>query len=120
MMPVDFSQFKQDNLAFSDIDLEKPALKRLLFLRKGTLYGDFRDDLCKYGLAEEVREIRVPGGKPTPTGKIRITDRGRTYLRYRNKDARRFWIPVLISLLALLLSLCSIAIDVMQLISGLS
>ena len=116
----DFPRPKRESLAFSEIDLEKPTLKRLRFLLKGHLYGDSQDDLCVHGLSEEIKATLAPGGKPSPTGKIKITDRGKAYLRYRNREALRFWIPVLISLIALLFSLCSIVNDVLQFISELT
>ena len=103
----DFPKPKRETLAFSDIDLEKPTLKRLRFLRKGNLYGDSRDDLCVHGLAEEIKANHAPGGKPAPTGKIKITDRGKAYLRYRNKDLLRTWLPITISILSLLVSIAA-------------
>lgn len=102
MMSFDFPHLQQDNVAFSDISLAPDDLKRLKFLLKGTLHGDYRDELCRLLLAEEIRDTNVPGGMPKPMGKIRITDRGRRYLRFRNKELTRTWVPIVISIFFLL------------------
>ena len=107
MMPFDFSHFHQDNVAFSDISLAPEDLKRLKFLLVGTLHGDFRDELCRIGLAEEIKDTAVPGGMPKSTGRIRITDRGRRYVRYRNKELLRVWAPIVISALSLVVSIAA-------------
>lgn len=51
--------------------------------------------LCKFSLVDN---------NPKNINKYVISDKGKMYLRYKRRSAFRFWIPVIVSILALLSS----------------
>lgn len=107
MMHVDFSGSDQASVPFSEITINHKEWRHLLYLQSGTLHASGNEALIRYGLARETRDVRVPGGMPVPTGRIEITDRGRSYLRYRRKEILRAWIPIVISVLSLVVSIAA-------------
>ena len=108
MIHIDFSGSDQASVPFSDIAINHKEWRHLLYLQSGTLHAAGNEALIRYGLARETRESRVPGGMPVPTSRIEITDRGRSYLRYRRKEILRTWVPIGISALSLLMSAVSL------------
>lgn len=108
MMHFDFSANDQATAPFTDITLTHREWRHLRYLQKGSLHAADNVALTRYGLARENMETRVLGGMPVSTGRIEITDRGRSYLRYRGKELRRFWIPVGISALSFVVSLIAL------------
>ncbi len=49
---------------------------------------------------------------------IYLTDKGRAYVEEVKSDKLRFWIPVIISIMALLIALASLIIDIYQLVNA--
>jgi hypothetical protein len=49
---------------------------------------------------------------------VYLTDEGRAYVEEVKSDKCRFWIPVIISIIALLVAFASLAIDICQLVNA--
>lgn len=82
-------------------DLELSFLQRLTLLRlkyrkinKNKVYANHKYDfLRKYNLTDY---------HPKNNNYLILSEKGKMYLRFRRKDNFRFWIPIIISMIALL------------------
>lgn len=117
MMSFDFSKTMLDELPFSDIALDKSEMKRLRRCSKGKILAEDDDLLVCYGFAQHEKSCTGGSTMPKPNGYISITNRGQTYLNYRRLDDRRYFVPQVLSLVAVLASVASLVISVLGFIS---
>ena len=97
---------------FSNIELslyQKFVMHTLPILRSGFFYKkDVINDLARYGLIK--RQPRILFGYFV----YKRTDEGKMYFRIKRKNTLRFWIPVIISIIALLKSYDVLTIPVID------
>ena len=77
-----------------------------------SVFSRVPDRLCRrllrLGLVDEIRSLPSPGAMPVPTGFSRISHKGEDYLAYSRSESKRYWIPVLISLVSLIVSIIAL------------
>lgn len=97
---------------FSNYILTKSERKLLKKIKRGKVAvyrDDFQDLLNQNFICYQQHEIdeienRIPKGD-----KIMITEYGKAYLKWKKRDNIRFWFPVVISVIALIISAVTIA-----------
>ncbi|MCM1225996.1 MAG: hypothetical protein NC320_01050 [Clostridium sp.] len=101
-----------ENTNFSNTVLLRSEQKLLKKLRnKGTIkYSSDFDILISEGYAQftEFKIDKIANHVPVKEY-VRITDKGNRYLVHLSRDKQRFWIPVFISLAALVISIFALA-----------
>lgn len=98
---------------FSSTILEKKVLKLLKSMAKHPTPltpDNERDikDLCELGFASSEYG---PKDHISPNLRYKITQLGRLYIRYRNQSSFRFALPVIISIISLLISICAMVMS---------
>ena len=68
--------------------------------------------LLRHGLVVELCVLRSPGGMPSGTGFARLSHKGEDYVQFCKSDSLRYWIPVAISLVSLLISILSLIVSI--------
>lgn len=100
------------NVDFSNLELslyQKFVMHTLPFLKSAFFYRkDVINDLFRYGLIK--REPRIIFGHFV----YKRTDMGKMYFRIKRKNSLHFWIPVIISIIALLKSYDVLTIPVID------
>lgn len=89
-------------LSLQEISLSKSQIKMLkkLFNESEIPYSEIKKD--KYSSLEYYSLITVSNSK------YRITEKGKSYLRHIRKENFRFWIPIIISIAALIVSVIAL------------
>lgn len=68
--------------------------------------------LLRHGLVSEQTTQLCPGGMPVGTGYVRLSHKGEDYIHYNRSDSIRYWAPVAISLISLLVSILSLIVSI--------
>lgn len=89
------------SLSFTEISLDKSQKKLLIKMEKGyeAPYETIKSN--KYKTLEYYNLINLHHEK------YQISEKGRSYLRHSRKDSYRFFVPTIISILALIISIFS-------------
>ena len=92
-------------MEFSDVVLNRSEFRILKRSAVKPVRIDLSSRLVRLSLIDPVRETRIPGGMPVPTGYGRISDRGVDYIAYRrDKFRERYAAPILVSIAVSLLT----------------
>lgn len=116
MIQMDSSHLRLDELPLGDIALCRSDLLRLRRCAKHKIFDQEDDMLLAYGFAQQVKSCTGGSTHPKPNGYISITLRGRAYLDHDRKEKSRYLVPQLLSLLAVAVSLASLALDILTII----
>lgn len=68
--------------------------------------------LLRHGLVLEQTTQLIPDGMPVGTGFVRLSHKGEDYIQNAKTDSHRYWLPVVISLISLLVSILSLIVSI--------
>ena len=98
---------------FSNYILTKSELKLLKKIKRGkvAVYNDNFRDALNHGLITYCEyEFDEIGNHLPKSDKIMITEQGEAFLKWNKRDKFRFWFPMTISVVSLLISVAALLV----------
>lgn len=100
-------------------ELDPKSYRLLKTLRRNSDWVDIADcreirKLCDDKLVDDEHKVPESGDMPIPTGRYMINDSGIAFILNKKKENRRWWIPIIVSIFALLIAVAAFIVSISE------